>query len=537
MPKLRQVPMMFRAQIEGRCQIQRPGEQADDWTQEWVDGAARNVPQFRENVKTKEYAITWRFITNSGQDEGVIRPVIGAKGCPFYPGSSMKGAFLRVCPQEKQIDYCGGKVGGETKPGILRFHGGYPKDNTWREKNLVDVVHPQEGWQVKDNNAKHSAFIQISLYKPRLVFGISSTKELDDSEWEEIWKIWEKAIGYGIGSRVSAGYGQPQINTDNTLLSVYLKGQGLASQLINKTGEFRPNMLKAALRGHTLRLLGGVTGELTAEFLTKQLWGGFNGKNGAIVGQLGIRFQGDLEIDNFTYSLSKDPIEMPTYDLTQGKLDLVAMQNLSEERQKNLIIFLKQLIKFSVIFGGFGKSWRRVDHRLFYLDYFRQANKPMIGCHWELLKQSQNLRFPVNELSDITEFLDSLHNRIKKWVKLNKKSLKADGSNWREAWHPKRVQVWGRIAENSFDSDAVYWFHGNYQGQKTIKNSDLTGQISKIGRIWHRMYPRYILEDNKLKETQEYVELLTIFSDDSETTQDFLAFLDERSDFELLWPN
>jgi CRISPR-associated protein Cmr6 len=51
------------------------------------------------------------------------------------------------------------------------------------------------------------------------------------------------------------------------------------------------------------------------------------------------------------------------------------------------------------------------------------------------------------------------------------------------------------------------------------------------------MYPRYILEDNKLKETQEYVELLTIFPDDSETTQDFLAFLDERSDFELLWPN
>ena len=79
-----------------------------------------------------------------------------------------------------------------------------------------------------------------------MVFGISNTKELDDSEGEEIWKIWEKAIGYGIGSRESAGYGQPQINADNTLLSVYLKGQGLASQLINKTGEFRPNMFNGA---------------------------------------------------------------------------------------------------------------------------------------------------------------------------------------------------------------------------------------------------------------------------------------------------
>ena len=111
MPKLRQVPMMFRAQIEGRCQIQRPGEQADDWTQEWVDGADSNVPQFRENIRTREYTITWRFVTNSGQDEGEICPVIGAKGCPFYPGSSMKGAFLRVCPSEKQLEYCGGNIG------------------------------------------------------------------------------------------------------------------------------------------------------------------------------------------------------------------------------------------------------------------------------------------------------------------------------------------------------------------------------------------------------------------------------------------
>ncbi|MEL7034049.1 MAG: hypothetical protein AAFO04_00290 [Cyanobacteria bacterium J06592_8] len=542
MRKIRQVPMMFRAQVEGRCQIQRVGEQAEDWTQEWIDGADRNVPKFRENVRTREYAITWRFVTNSGQDEGVIRPVIGANGCPFYPGSSMKGAFLRVCPLEKQLEYCGDNIGNETKPGILRFHGGYPKNQTWREQNLVDIVHPQEGWQVKANNAKHSAFTQISLYKPRLVFGISSTKELKDSEWEEIWKIWENALGRGIGSRVSAGYGQPKINTENTALTVYLKGQGLASQLVNKTGEFRPNMFKAALRGHTLRLLGGVTDSSTAEFLTKQLWGGFNGQKGAIVGQLGIRFDAiNLEMDDFTYSPGQNPIEMPIYDLQKGKLDVVYMQNLSDGEQKNLRVFVTKLIKFSVLLGGFGKSWRRVDHRLFYPDYLTKRNKPMIGCHWELLKQSQNLRCPVNDLSEISDFLNGLHSRMKQWVKLNQKMVNVKGSDWREAWHPKRVQVWGRIADNAFESDAIGWFHGNYQEKKRIKNTDLTGEVSKnntkIGRIWHRMYPRYILNGKKLNETKEYVELLTIFPDESETTDHFLEFLDKRSDFQLLWPN
>ena len=161
----------------------------------------------------------------------------------------------------------------------------------------------------------------------------------------------------------------------------------------------------------------------------------------------------------------------------------------------------------------------------------------MIGCHWELLKQSQNFRCPVNNLSEITDFLNSLHSRIKKWVKLNKKTVKVEGSNWREAWHPDRVQVWGRIAENAFDSDAIGWFHGNYHGEQTIKYTDLTGKISKIGRIWHRMYPRDILNGKKLNETKEYVELLTIFPDEPEITDYFLEFLRERSDFQLLWPN
>mgnify|MGYP000521154155 CR=1 FL=1 len=110
------IPLMFRAQIEGRCQIQRlipgaPRQQAYDWAQEWIAGVSKEVPDFdSKTIQTKAFKITWRFVSNSGQDEGVIRPVTGTKGWPLYPGASMKGAFLRTCTDEQAMKYCGGQL-------------------------------------------------------------------------------------------------------------------------------------------------------------------------------------------------------------------------------------------------------------------------------------------------------------------------------------------------------------------------------------------------------------------------------------------
>ena len=117
--------------------------------------------------------------------------------------------------------YCGAQKGNETQPGILRFHGAYPSDRRWYQAPLIDIVHPQQEWQVR-HNTNHSAFLQISLHQPTLVFGISSGIQLDDDEWATIWSIWERAIGKGIGSRVSAGYGQTINHPETQLISVEL---------------------------------------------------------------------------------------------------------------------------------------------------------------------------------------------------------------------------------------------------------------------------------------------------------------------------
>ena len=536
-----EVPLMFQAQISGRGQTQYIGDTINikRWVREWKEGAENQSPGFlsQENgqeFQKKSYQITWRIVSNSGQDEDIIRPVIAAGGFPYYPGASMKGAFLRACTSEQKKRYCGGKTSdNKTQPGILRFHGGYPQDSTWKDTELIDVIHPQQNWQVKDNNhKKHSPFLQISLYRPTLVFGISSTVELPEDEWNRIWSTWEKALEKGIGCRVSAGYGQPVKHPETKLVTVGLSGQGLASKLIDDVGEFRPNMFKAALRGHTLRLFSGVTDEKTAEELTRELWGGFAGNNGAVAGLLGIAFN-PLELDMNEY---RD--KMPTYELTQGVLNILCLGQIVGDERTKLKKLAEQLIKFSMLLGGFGKSWRRVDHRLVYKDYLHGKRKPMIGCHWEFQENSKGLYIPMNKLNNITIFLNSLHDKlIKDWVNSRGKELNYQPNQWRETWHTIKVEVWARIAEDITDSEAIRWFHGNYKEGNSIKGSILTGKMGQIGRIWHRMYPRYVkTQDGDIRrKNQEFVEILTIFPDDSDNTYNFLDFLKTDSDFTQVW--
>ncbi|MEB3212049.1 MAG: hypothetical protein VKL39_11870, partial [Leptolyngbyaceae bacterium] len=275
------IPMMFRAQVDGRCQLQRLIPKADEqdaerWADEWTERTYPEAPEFSDGVRTRIYQLSWRFVTNSGQDDGIIRPVIGARGWPFYPGSSMKGVFRQACNDHPKCDrYCGSA--DNLSPGILRFHGGYPTDDSWTE-GLVDIVHPQQDRQVKEEG-RSAAFIQMSIYKPELKFGISSTVPLPDEEWETIWQLWEKAIALGLGCRVSAGYGQPQHQSGEVIYYTRLKGQGQSAKLINGEGEFRPNIFRAGIRGHALRIFGGLTDADSAEDLVDTLFGGIRRGN------------------------------------------------------------------------------------------------------------------------------------------------------------------------------------------------------------------------------------------------------------------
>ena len=549
----RQVPLMFRAQAPGRCQVAylTKGEEPDAvlWTDEWVAHAETYPDRSGSEVQTQDCTIAWRLLTNSGLDDSVILPVLGAKGIPYFPGSSMKGLFRRACNRQQSDRYCGKPLpGNDWQPGILRFHGGYPVDDSWTE-DLVDVVHPQQNWQVK--GAKEGgAFPLISLYKPTLRFGLSSSEVLSGPEWATIWDIWQKALANGIGSRVSAGYGQVETSKPKILFSGKLKGQGQAPKLLTGEGEFRPNMIRAAIRGHALRLFGGLTSAANAERLVEQLFGGIQSKEGTI-GLLGLKFvESKLDLDKF----GQGKYAQPCYEV-EGELTWYLARPLDTPSQeadlKKLITALNQ---FALIFGGFGKSWRRADHRLFFEEYYDDDYKALIGCHWQWLgkdslsRHSRKVRHPQH----IKPFLLEVRKIASTWMELQ--GIKPQGyvQVWREAWHPSKVQVWGRIADDREKSEAISWFHSPFRREQrgihsegSIYKSPFVGKIGQVGRIWHRMYPLVILKpdpDNPEKQitrpTPRFLELLTLFPDNSEDCKEFLDFLQTNPfDFQQLWGN
>ena len=569
----KKVPMMFRAQVRGRSQLQyldpekkKAGEEQDVelWTDEWIDKAELISGENAQDITTdtfqaKSYQISWRFVTNGGQDDGMLRPVIGASGIPFYPGSSMKGAFRQACEQAEIAgeiprgscnNYCGDDL--EITPGLLRFQGAYPI-NDWT-KGLLDLVHPQQGWQVKtrDTNDKprgESAYAQISLYQPTLRFAISCSQPLLPDKWQQIWQIWERAIAAGLGSKVSTGYGQISKTSHPIVYRARLKGEGQAAKLIDDTGEFRPNIFRAALRGHALRIFGGLTDSKIAEQLVEDLFGGIQHRE-ATVGLLGFQFQASKsEINSF----GSGNYAQPSYEV-EGELIWFLAKPISDPNQETILRKLVgKLMQFAMILGGFGKSWRRVDHRKFFEEYYENNYKALIGCHWQWLgENTQGRNVQVSRLEKVGEFLDNVRQTAREWIQSQNKPLREAewAQDWREAWHPSNVQVWGRIADNVDESAAVRWFHQPYQqriqgiqSEGSIYRSPVTGKIGQISLIWHRMYPLIILKKDPenprkpiVRPSPRYLEIITIFPDGSTKSNDFSEFLNSHPEqFEQLW--
>jgi CRISPR-associated protein Cmr6 len=549
---------MFQAQIKERCQLQYAGQNEDivQWTNEWTQEVLENpivnlsqsIEESEQKIKNtntnklqkKILKISWRFVTNGGQDDGIIRPVIGKYGLPYYPGSSMKGAFCQACTEQQRQRY--NLTKDADHPSLLRFHGGYPINSNWKEK-LIDLTHSQQNFQVGMSNTGHSANTLISLYQPEIEFCISTTHS-DKVNWDEIWQIWKKALGQGIGCRVSAGYGQShqfyQEIQDNVLYQVRLHGQGAASKLLdgNSTPEFRPNMFRAGIRGHALRIFAGLN-QSRAKDIIHELFGGIEGETK--VGWLRMSFY--PENDDWQDIDEDIPDQHLAYDITGTLVWTLAKADLDVEEKELLKNLIQKLTEFAMLLGGFGKSWRRADHKKFYPDY----QKYRIGCHWEWVDAQDN---PVNDLEDVTKSIKSVEKAAKKWM--NKKGFEINTSPsktpkktpvstassqplsplaqppsssqapalkspprrtqamieaaqkpkpsknqtnpsqnkqsetlWREAWRSDNVEVWGRIAEDEKSSWVIDWLHNrncSQVSQKPSENSQNKSSLSPFER-------------------------------------------------------
>ena len=538
------IPKMYLAQIEGRCSLQYAAEDEDrkQWLEEWVDpkqdgkSYTHDKPKLIKDGKpypesklklrqgTSIYCLEIKFdgrvVSNCGQDS-IIRPVLGKHGIPYIPGSSVKGLFRRACNHEQKITYCGD---GE-HPGKLRFHGAYPVDN-WAPKKrqttkqgttcylIEDIVHPQQKRQVEGEDSS-SAYALISFYQPTMVFEFSAKENID---WQEVETILTTALRKGLGAKTSTSYGFssayiPQYAISNHILyeqalHIELEGTGVSSKLLSQEPEFRPNMFKAALRGHVSRLLAGACDSKDSiQKATDDLFGSTNAP-----GKLQIYWQ---QIGKVTYDKYNKRKNSPTYK-TKGILHVLTTEN---ERR-----FIKLVLQFAYTMGGFGKTWRRTSHEKFYTSYVTQPDKFDIGCYWKSLQFDT-----INSREDLTKFLNQIHQSSKSYLSINDTKFIRE---WRESWHPKNVAVYSQVVD---ESQAIKLFH-----QETFKITPAIGGREKLGEpkfvssVWHRMLPI---------SNHQYLEIVTVFhskpnlwrhKSKGDQLQPFIRALKEK-DLQLCW--
>ena len=501
--KARRVPMEFRAQAPGRCQrqyIKKPKDppaswrsDIQTWVDEWVERIDGTSPFHSKDLHVLEVQIDWRLISNSGVDEGFIRPVIGAGGWPMIPGSGIKGLFRRACPPERLQRWCGSPcASGDLSPGILRFHGAWPSEASW-SNGLLDVAHPQQNWQLGFTNGResHSAFGVVSLHRPSLQIGLSCTDpDLSAAEWEEIDDTLKRALRAGIGGRTCVGYGSSGRLSGDLLFQCALEGQGPAAKLLDGTAEFRPTMFRAAIRGMALRLFGGLTDDRSALKAVGRIFGSLSRDEGQNVGLLATVYT-DATVD--LGSSGRGNWAQPIY-ATSGQLQWRLTRSPgSNDSQELLADLLAALHGLTMSLGGFGRGWRRPDHRIFDPDY----GKTPIGCHWQW-RDTASLPAWIHGQSaqDLAQLLQQARKLAARWLEKSDARL-GDVAPWREVLHPERMLIWTRAASDPLDAVAIDWFHwapgsggpDRRNDPRELKGTDLGGCVNQVGRIWNRLLP------------------------------------------------
>jgi len=533
-----EIPMMYRAQVEGRCSLMFAGNNKDleRWKDEWIY-PVKEQPRYQKKEPTVgldgsiyriKVKFPFRLLSNCGQDN-IIRPIMGKDGIPFFPGSSVKGIFRRACNEAQAKKYCGDDKNLSPSSLGLRFHGAYPigdwagtrkvtlfkrgQKETEVRYRMLDVVHPQQERQVgseEEERQSATALASISLYQPTLIFEFSSSNPSID--WKEVEDIFWRAIIRGFGGKTSTGYGLGGHNDQRPIIvpcsktSVMLVGQGVSPTLRSDEPEFRPNLFKASLRGHFQRLLAGVVGDRqVVDKVVNRVFGSSSNP-----GSLQLWWEQKKDIVYEQYGAT------PTFR-AEGVLHI-------NSETKEDVDLIEQLLKFAFIMGGFGKSWRRASHQLFYKTY----KKFEIGCHWEVAKFDRSW-IDIKSLDDLKSFLETIHQGyMAKFGQGEAKTL-----DWREAWHPDRLSVFATVTK---ESQAIALFHDDiYKKTPAIGGKNPSDTRPKfMTSVWHRMLP---IEDGK------FLEIVTLFhaqrqawKHESEGDQlgKFVQSLKDRN-FTLVW--
>jgi CRISPR-associated protein Cmr6 len=316
--------------------------------------------------KTLKITFPWRLRVGGlpGFRELLLPAMHTVYGVPYVPASSLKGVVREWAEQQDeairgQVRSMLGYLDMNAKEdasslGKVQFLDAFPTGTCLS----TDMANPQ--WHWSEENTHSPGFRPVphallSLRNSMLIIGLKTTYLGSKEDVEIVAKWLEEALKYGLGSRISAGYGYADGLIEKTQLSsehhFKLWSQGMYGQNIYNA-EFRPVAVRGVLRYWFRAIALGLYDPETVKKLEGNLFGTITPK--AIRGSLRLRITFNEDGDN--------PFRV------SGKIRL-------EANSESQLTFAQLLLKLASSLSGCGRGSRRPLH---------WNNNRLRGCHWEV---------------------------------------------------------------------------------------------------------------------------------------------------------
>ena len=469
--------------------------------------------------KTLEVNFPWRLRVGGlpGFRNLLLPAMHTTYGIPYVPASSLKGVVREWAEQQddtirSQVRSMLGYLDMQAKEdkaslGKVQFLDAFPTGKCLS----IDLANPQWHWPkqkkiynpelpIEYNPQPHAL---LSLENATLIIGLKAT-QLGSKEDVDTVAAWlEEALKYGLGSRISGGYGCAKGNVKKTRLSreypFQFWSQGMYGYSTTNP-EFRPVAVRGVMRYWFRAIALSLYDPKTVQILEGKLFGTIEPK--AIRGSLRI------SIEAIEHGLNPFRIS--------GKIRLEA----SSEKH---LVFAQALLNLASSLSGCGRGSRRPLH---------WNNGRLRGCHWEigdiaiamtgeawskLLKEVRlTLQAVQEEFEDLQpkkprrmnsehrsqDVLDiSTHIYLLKSPKLKHPK---DVQDERWSTEGSKYQITGEGLEFLYDND-------NYKGKSMENpgNPNVGGAVTKKGGI-----PSFVLIKSIFPAVNDPYQVVTVFDVD-----------------------
>lgn len=305
----------------------------------------------------------------------VFHPVYGVS---YIPSSSLKGAVRAWARQHQPAETVNRLLGTlDDGLGCVQILDAFPT----KPCLSVDMANPQWSWTNNQVKYKPEPHALLSMQEPELVIGLARTSRGNAEDVQKVKGWLEQALGAGIGSRVSAGYGRTSLRPglryssshDFGLWTQGMYGAFPPSKENKRQGnaEFRSSAIRGMLRYWFRAIALGLYDANTCQQLETQLFGNLS-QEGSI--RIGVESEAKMSDRAYVYN---------------GKI-------LLEAKQQSHLALIEKVLHLSSHLGGVGRGARRPLH---------WNSGRMRGCHWQIA----DMRLPYNQQA-WQEFLAEVRN-------------------------------------------------------------------------------------------------------------------------------